>query len=168
MAILKNEEDAEDVLQEAVRRVLTCNRPLLSPEQARMYLGRAIANTALELYNIRKRERRKYMPVKENLLPSADTSSPYACMEKTEKEEERERLLRILHKGLLILPLKQREAVCITILDSRGLSIRDAGSAYGIPYSTLRHRSKQGLRHLRRFLQRELRSRSQKSVAGNQ
>ena len=49
LAILRNEEDAEDVLQEAVRRVLTCNRPLENREQARMYLGRAIGNAAFEL-----------------------------------------------------------------------------------------------------------------------
>jgi RNA polymerase sigma-70 factor (ECF subfamily) len=162
MAILKNEEDAEDVLQEAVRRVLACERPLLSREQARMYLGRAIGNTALELYNIRKRERVKHLPVKENLL-SASTCSPYASMERGEKAEEREFLLHILNKGMLVLPLKQREALRITILESFGLSIRDVGSVYGIPYSTLRHRSKQGLKHLRRFLERELRNRRQKT-----
>ena len=85
-----------------------------------------------------------------------------------EQEEERKQLLRMLHEGLLILPLKQREALRITILESCGLSIRDAGSAYGIPYSTLRHRSKQGLWHLRRFLQREMRARRQQSVASSQ
>jgi RNA polymerase sigma-70 factor (ECF subfamily) len=167
MAILKNEQDAEDVLQEAVRRVLACDRPLCSREQARMYLGRAIANTALELYNIRKRERVKYMPIKENLLPSESTRSPYASMEEVEKTEEREFLLQMLNKGMRILPVKQREALRITVLESFGLSIRDAGSAYGIPYSTLRHRSKQGLRHLRRFLKRELQNRRQESGVGS-
>ncbi len=161
LAILKNEEDAEDVLQEAVRRVLACNRPLRTREQARMYLGRTIGNAALELYNIRKRERLKQVPIKENLLMSANTCSPYAILEEAERDEEREILLRILHKGLLVLPLKQREALRITILESSGLSIRDAVSIYGIPYSTLRHRSKQGLRLLRRYLKSELRNRSQ-------
>ena len=168
LAILKNEDDAEDVLQEAVRRVLTCNRPLLSREQARMYLGRAIGNTALELYNTRKRERMKKIPVKESLLMSDNTRGPYACMEQKEMTEKREHLLRMLHEGLILLPLKQREALRITILESCGLSIRDLGTAYGIPYSTLRHRSKQGLRRLRRFLKNELKNRSQESGARSQ
>lgn len=168
LAILKNEEDAEDVLQEAVRRVLACNRPLLSREQARMYLGRAIGNAALELYNVRKRERLKHISIKDNLLLSANTCSPYASLEEGEKAEEREFLLQMLHKGLVVLPLKHREALRITILESRGLSIRDAVSIHGIPYSTLRHRSKQGLRLLRRYLRRELRNKYQKSAASSQ
>ena len=161
LAILKNEEDAEDVLQEAVRRVLTCNRPFLSREQARMYLGRAIGNTALEVYNTRKRERMKQIPIKESLLMTDNTRSPYACMEQKERAEERKHLAGMLHDGLILLPMKQREALRITILESCGLSIRDVGTAYGIPYSTLRHRSKQGLRRLRRFLEHELKNRRQ-------
>jgi len=168
LAILKNEEDAEDALQEAVCRVLACNRPLRTREQARMYLGRAIGNAALELYNIRKRERLKNIPIKENLLLSANTCSPYAILEEKEKAEQKKYLLRILHKGILILPWKQREALSITILESRGLSIRDAVSIYGIPYSTLRHRSKKGIRLLRSYLKRELRNRSQESVVRSQ
>ena len=54
LTILKNEADAEDVLQEAVRRVLARNVSLESEDQVRMYLNRAIANAALELYNCRK------------------------------------------------------------------------------------------------------------------
>jgi len=168
LAILKNEEDAEDVLQEAVRRVLACNRRLRTREQARMYLGRTIGNAALELYNIRKRERLRQVPVKENLLMPANTKSPYTILEEAERAEERDLLLRMLQKGLLVLPLKQREALRITLLESRGLAIRDAVAIYGIPYSTLRHRSKQGLRLLRRYLKRELRNRSQKSEVRSQ
>ena len=97
LAILKNEEDAEDVLQEAVRRVLACNRPLRTREQARMYLGRTIGNAALELYNIRKRERLREVPIKENLFMSDKAISPYTILEEAEKAEERELLLRMLH-----------------------------------------------------------------------
>ena len=55
MGILKNEADAEEALQEAFRRVLARNRSFPSEEQARMYLARAIGNTAYEMYNSRKR-----------------------------------------------------------------------------------------------------------------
>ena len=157
LAVLKNEADAEDVLQEAVCRVLAHNaiarngQPL-PREQVRMYLGRAIGNTALELYNSRKRERMRQIPVKEDLLISSNTLNPYACMEEGERAAEKEHMLQLLNEGLGLLPLKQREALRITILESRGLSIRDVGMAYGIPYSTLRHRTKKGLQHLRRFL----------------
>jgi len=162
-AILKNDVDAEDVIQEAVRRVLARNCPLSSEEQARMYLARAIGNAAMEFYNSRKRERLRYIPIRDNTLLPDNASSPYACIEEREKSIEKDLLLQLLHEGLTRLPLKQHEALRLTILESGGLSIRDVGITNGIPYSTLRHRNKQGLRRLRRFLEHELKNRIQKS-----
>ncbi len=155
LAILKNEADAEDVIQEAVRRVLARDLSFGSEDQVRMYLGRAIGNAALELYNCRKRERMRRASINEQILLPANVSSPFACMEESEKTDKKERMLNLLDQGLMGLPSKQYEALRLTILESRGLSIRDVGMTNGIPYSTLRHRSKQGLRQLRKFLQRE-------------
>jgi RNA polymerase sigma-70 factor (ECF subfamily) len=152
LAILRNEADAEDVIQEAVRRVLARDLSFAAEDQVRMYLGRAIANAALELYNSRKRERLRLSPINELILLPANTSSPSACIEESERSHEKEQLLLLLDEGLKHLPPKQYEALRLTILESRGLSIRDAGASSGIPYSTLRHRSKQGLRLLRKFL----------------
>ena len=152
LSILKNEADAEDVLQEAVRRVLARNVLLQSEEQVRMYLNRTIANAALEFYNCRKREHRQKSVFNDQVLVSSRYSRPLRRLEEIERSCEQERLLGILHEGLKLLPPKQYEALRLTILESGGLSIRDAGATNGIPYSTLRHRSKQGLRHLRRFL----------------
>ena len=157
LAILKNEADAEDVIQEAVRRVLARDLSFGSVDQVRMYLGRAIGNAALELYNSRKRERIRLSPINEQVLLPANASSPFACMEELEKSGQKEQLLGLLDEGLKRLPIKQCEALRLTILDSRGLSIRDVGVTNGIPYSTLRHRSKQGLRQLRRYLERGIR-----------
>ncbi len=156
VGILKNEADAEDVIQEAVRRVLTRNRPLPSEEHVRMYLGRAIGNAALELYNSRKRERLRQMPIHEQIFLPSGAPGPHDCMEEKEKSVEREFLLQLLKEGLTQLPLKQHEALRLTIMDCRGLSIRDVGMMNGIPYSTLRHRSKQGLQRLRKYLERSL------------
>jgi len=149
--ILKNEADAEDIVQEAVRRVLTRDKPLLSEEAVRMYLGRSIGNAAMERFNRRKLERRRQIPVAEDQL-AADTWSPHDCIEAAERSAEREELLFLLREGLRHLPAKQYEALRLTILDCSGASIRDVGMNHGIPYSTLRHRSQQGLRNLRRYL----------------
>ncbi len=156
IAVLKNEADAEDVLQEAVRRVIERGRSFASSEQIQMYLGRTVGNTALEAYNNRKRERVRHVPIHEHLLAPVYVRSPYIHVEERERAAERERLLCMLRDGLACLPAKQREALQLTILESRGLSIRDIGAMYGIPYSTLRHRSRQGLRRLRRFLKRAM------------
>lgn len=165
--ILGNETDAEDVIQEAVRRVLARGLPLHSQEHVRMYLGRAIGNAALEFYNNRKRERMRLVPIQENTLVPDITSDPQACMEEKEESDERERLLRLLEKGMAYLPRKQYEALRLTILEARGVSIRDIGITNGIPYSTLRHRSKQGLRQLRRYLRRSLAKNDENQLSEN-
>jgi RNA polymerase sigma factor (sigma-70 family) len=157
LAILKNKEDAEDVLQEAVRKVLAHNRPLPSQEQVKMYLSRTIGNTAFELYKHRKRERISHVPIREQVFLPAGARRQDSIIEEQEQNAEKERRLRLLRQGLKHLPVKQYEALRLTILNSGGCSIRDAVAASGIPYSTLRHRSKQGLRTLRRYVERQLR-----------
>jgi RNA polymerase sigma factor (sigma-70 family) len=150
--ILKNEADSEDVVHDAVRQVLARGIPFISEEQARMYLGRVIGNVAFSRYKDMKRNRRRQMPMDEQLLMTTDRISPYDALEQAERSVERERMLRKVREGLEHLPSKQYEALRLTILESSGSSIRDVGMNNGIPYSTLRHRSKQGLRSLRRFL----------------
>jgi RNA polymerase sigma factor (sigma-70 family) len=164
-AILRNREDAEDAMQEAVRRVLARDISFSSEEQMRMYLGRAIGNAALERFNRRKRERRRQIPVQEHIFLPSNIRSACDRMEHEEHAAERERLLGRLQEGLTRLPLKQYEALRLTILECGGASIRDVGMNNGIPYSTLRHRSKQGLRRLRRFLREE--GRKGRSIASN-
>jgi RNA polymerase sigma factor (sigma-70 family) len=153
-SILKNDADAEDVVHEAVRRVLLRGKSFDSEEQIRMYLGRAIGNVAFERYKSMKRERLMQIPVEEQILMPVDCISAQDRLEKEERSAERERMLRLMQRGLQRLPIKQYEALRLTILESRGSSIRDIGMNHGIPYSTLRHRSKQGLRTLRRFLKK--------------
>jgi RNA polymerase sigma factor (sigma-70 family) len=151
-AILKNEADAEDVVQEAVRRMLDRDVPFYSVEQVRMYLGRAVSNAALELYNARKRERIRHIPVIDHILLPTGQPGPHDYLEEQEQLMEKEHLLRRLQEGLTQIPQKQLEALRLTIMESPGSSIRDIGMNHGIAYSTLRHRSKQGLRSLRRYL----------------
>ncbi|PYV14406.1 MAG: hypothetical protein DMG07_12070 [Acidobacteria bacterium] len=61
-------------------------------------------------------------------------------------------------EGLAHLPAKQYEALRLTLFERPHTSIRDAGLERGIPYSTLRHRSVQGIRRLQKFVRRALRS----------
>ncbi len=156
-AILKNDADAEDVMHDAVRRLLLRDKPFRSEEQARMYLGRTIGNVAFERYNDMKRERLRQIPVDEQVLAPAKSFSPYESLEHKERVEEKERMIRLVHRALEYLPSKQQEALRLTILESGEMSIRDAGMNNGIPYSTLRHRSRQGLRSLRRLLKSGIR-----------
>jgi RNA polymerase sigma-70 factor, ECF subfamily len=166
-AILRNPADAEDIVQEAVRRMLARDLSFLSEEQARSYLGRAINNAALELYHIKKRERRSRIPVLENTFLPTGLPGPYDHLAEREQAAEKEEWLSRLREGLTRIPLKQLEALRLTIMESQGQSIRDIGMNHGIPYSTLRHRSKQGIRSLRRHLGLPWGSEGQKREARN-
>jgi RNA polymerase sigma factor (sigma-70 family) len=152
LTILRNQADAEDVLQEAIRRVLSRNVSIQSEDQIRMYVGRAIANAALELFNNRKRERLRRQALSEQSAFMRKHTTPASRIEERERKREEERLLGFLDEGLKQLPAKQYEALRLTILEAGDHSIRDVGSMNGIPYSTLRHRSKKGLTQLRKFI----------------
>jgi RNA polymerase sigma factor (sigma-70 family) len=164
LGMVRNQADAEDVLQEAVQRVLTRGRPLPDEDQARMYLSRAICNIAIETYHRKKRERRKHVPLKEEMLPVCNRMNPQSYLEKMEDSVEKRYLIGLLNQGLSRLPLKHYEAVRLTIMESEMTSIREAVALNGIPYSTLRHRSAQGVHQLRKFLHRALRTSAHKLV----
>jgi DNA-directed RNA polymerase specialized sigma24 family protein len=129
-----------------------------------MYLSRVICNTAIELYHARQRQRRQQCPVSDRLPASADFGEPDRCLCEQEASTARARHLELLREGLARLPFKQYQALRLTVLGPVILSIRDAGAAHSIPYSTLRHRSLQGIRQLRRFLNRALRAAPNKLV----
>jgi RNA polymerase sigma-70 factor (ECF subfamily) len=164
LRIVGNPEDAEDVMQEAVRRVLMRNLAFASIDELRMYLSRAMSNTAIELYHARKRERLRSRPLFEHVLPPLRESNPHASLENREKLDQAEQLLKLLEEGLDRLPAKQYEAVRITLLEPGSVSIREAGTEKGIPYSTLRHRCVQGIRSLRKYINRALRTNHLKLV----
>jgi len=162
---LSSPSDAEDALQEAIWRVMVRNRSFGSEDQLRMYLGRAIANAAIELYHLRKRERISHASIDSDSCPATCQTDPQEMMELMEESERMERAIHWLHQGLGRLPPKQYQALWLTYLDPDHSSIREAGTASGIPYSTLRHRSMQGLRKLRRFLRRAMQSRALGAVS---
>jgi len=155
--ILGNQADAEDVVQEAVRRLLSRKRTLPSEDQVRMYLNRVIGNTAIDAYHARRRELQKRVPLHETMCLTGADMDPHGKMEEREDLLRQERLLHLIREGLASLPFKQYEAVRMTMLDRDTPSIRDAGVVNGIPYSTLRHRTIQGLQKLRRYVNRRSR-----------
>ncbi len=153
---LDNRGDADDVLQEAVGRVLARNLPFTSEDQLRMYLGRAISNTAIEFYHLRRKERMCQRPLDLSACADQGRGSPEDLLERMEEYVRTERARHLMRAGLSKLPPKQYEALCLTYLNPECSSIREAGLSRGIPYSTLRHRSIQGIRRLRRYVCRRL------------
>ena len=158
LRFLGNPSDAEDVIQESAWKVLARRRSFLSKDELRMYLGRTISNTAVELYYLRKKERAIRSPIEAASHFNAAQETPDGLMQSTEDARLQERALGFLSAGLGRLPPKQHEAVRMAFLTPGHGSIREVGMALGIPYSTLRHRALRGVRLLRRHLSRALRS----------
>ena len=159
--ILKNKDDAEEVLSEAVRRMLKRDRTFPSREHMQMYMNRVVNNTAMELYRRKKRERRHYAQIRDTVgsmsaEEQAESFRPDFIMEEEERYAEHENRLNLLRRGLEELPAHQYEAVRLTVLTSRGMTLRDVESASGIPRTTLRYRYQQGIKTLRKFITREL------------
>ncbi len=152
VCFLDNRGDADDVLQEAVGRVLARNLSFTSEDQLRMYLARAISNTAIEFYHLRRKERMCRRPLDLSACADYDRGSPEDFLERMEQNARDEKARHLMRAGLRKLPPKQYEALCLTYLSPECNSIREAGMSRGIPYSTLRHRSIQGIRRLRRYV----------------
>jgi RNA polymerase sigma factor (sigma-70 family) len=160
LKVLGNAADAEDVLQEGIRRVLGSKKPFSTTDEVRLYLSRVISNTAFELYRSKKKLRSMQLSYFEGQAAASGGEDPRSILEEHEQRHEREMLLRLLEDALRLLPVKEYEALLVTDLDPVGCSIREASMQSGIPYSTLRHRRNEGLRHLRRYLCRVLRRKS--------
>lgn len=155
--VLGNGADAEDAVQEAVRRVLVSRRVFASDPEARRYLARAVSNAAMDLYHARRRERNRRMPVEEELLADDRRVGPLELLEQRESRRARGILLEILGRALSELPEREREAVSITVMGGCEGSLREEGALRGIPYSTLRSRGLKGVQRLRSSLLRVLR-----------
>jgi RNA polymerase sigma factor (sigma-70 family) len=152
--LVRNRADAEDVIQDSVQRVLAAERNLDSEDQLRMYLTRVIGNTAIDLLHARSRERRRRVPLQETMCLTGPGEDPHGFAEQKENAARYAGTMQLVREGLSRLPLKQYEALLLTLLDPCPTSLRMACAENGIPYSTLRHRTIQGIRRLRRYVRR--------------
>jgi RNA polymerase sigma-70 factor (ECF subfamily) len=152
--LLHDRADAEDVLQESIQRVLARERGLDSEDQLRMYLTRVIGNTAIDLLHARASERRRRVPLQETMCLTPPGDDPHGFAEQEELAKGRDYAICLIREGLSQLPPKQYQALRLTLLEPCATSLRDACAENGIPYSTLRHRTIQGIRRLRRYVRR--------------
>jgi DNA-directed RNA polymerase specialized sigma24 family protein len=123
-----------------------------------MYLRRTVRNTAIESFRASRRNRRRQVRLAEDCIVYRTDETPEVRLEAQERCAQMDQLGRYLQAGLRSLPVDQYEAVVWTVLGNLGTSLRGVGARTGIPYSTLRHRTTQGLRRLRRFVERAQRA----------
>lgn len=130
-----NKSDAEDVVHEAVRRLLEADIPGIKKGSVRMYLFRIVYNLCKDRYISAQRMRS---------LAEADEDIPDSAAEAAQDFEEIERLNRLLD----CLPEREAEVVIMKAMDE--LSFVEISKILAIPASTVKSRFKSGMNKLRK------------------
>ncbi len=130
-----NKADAEDVVHEAVRRILETDVSKIKKDNLKMYLFRIVYNLCVD-YGIVLQELR---PVREEdneiEAPTTDEDLDY---------EEIERLNNLLE----LLPEREAEVIRMNIIDE--LSFIEISQILSTPPSTIKSRFKSGIKKLRK------------------
>ena len=133
--MMRNQSDAEDVLQDAF---ITAMRRVndVRPDELWPWFAAILVNTSRNAY--RKRARRTTSELMDqDPVMAADPSAPV----------DQAHLSQALHAALEELPEREREAIGLTYL--AGLSHRDAAKELGVPRRTLSSRVSSGLERMR-------------------
>ncbi len=145
---MKNEEAAEDVLQEAYLRAFLNLKSLKDPERFSAWLGQIVANTA-------KNVLAKKNPVLFSDLPSESEEEPYEEQiedERTDSQPElaytREETRQLVQEMLDSLSEPQR--ICILMFYMDGASIREIAQALDCSENTVKSRLNYGRKNIRK------------------
>jgi RNA polymerase sigma factor (sigma-70 family) len=136
--VVRDQELAEDILQEAFLRLLHAMTAGEAPENAHAWLYRVATNLAIS------RARRSQTMARH--LPELASSRVAASPEQQALEAERDRALR---SALGALPVEMRAAI---VLASHGFSAREIGTTIGKSEGAVRMLLSRGRLRVRRFL----------------
>jgi RNA polymerase sigma-70 factor, ECF subfamily len=136
-AILRDDAEAEDALQEAYLHAYQAIGAFRGEAKLSTWLARIVANEALE--RLRKRARRaEILPLQPNAAPE-DLDIPDTDMPKTpEREAEREQLRRLLEAQIDSLPGDYRTVFVLRAVEE--MTVPETAAVLGIPQATVRSR----------------------------
>lgn len=134
-AMMHNEADCADAVQEALLRAWQRRESLRDPEAFRPWLCRITANVCKDM--LRRQHRRQMVPLPENLA-----AAPY--------DEDGLALRQAMEQ----LSPQQRAAVALHYFD--GLSVEEVSRALGIPKGTVKSRLLYARRNLGQLLSQEM------------
>lgn len=141
--LLRNEQDAEDVVQEACLRAYT-HLDRFRGEEARAWLLKIVRN---EGYDWLERNRRRERNIS---LDDASMDFP-SNTENPENQAIRNVEIGLLHEGLESLPLEFREVLVLRELEE--MSYREIAEITAIPLGTVMSRLARGRKRLQGWLQ---------------
>jgi RNA polymerase sigma factor (sigma-70 family) len=155
MQIVRNTDDARDVVQEAYRKFLAVEKDWASFEDARRYFSTILTNTAIDYYKFARRRVHRhtdlddFSPLEE--VAVADWHRPWDDLER-----KREELLLEECKELVqALPSAQRQAIELLYLSNDPSSLTESSRLTGVPISTLKSRATVGIEKLKKCLRKK-------------
>lgn len=153
-SFLFDDARVEDILQDALSRVLASGRSFPDESETYRYLRRSVFNASIDHY--RASRRRIYLPLPEEpgdrmLAIHRGPADPLALLLQQERQNLRSAILREITVAMSDLPGVQQEAIWM-IMGPRDKKLKDLCRIRGIPYSTLRSRMLAGVARLRRRL----------------
>lgn len=133
-AILKNDEDAEDAVQEALYAAFAHRDGLKDPEKFKPWILRILSNKCYDRY----RQRRKVVELSEyaETLPAPETD-----------------LAEKLTLWQAVMSLGDDLRATVTLFYYEGLSIRDISRALGVSEAAVKTRLSRGRQRLRQILE---------------
>lgn len=145
-SMLRNRDEADDVVEEALIRIHRAARGFRGERGLRTWTLRIVANLCRD--NLR---RRKFMAgPPEGLDPLAHAGLVVSPVAGWDARLDRERLLAALERALATLPDEQREAVILR--DRLELSYEEAAETLGISVAALKSRLFRARERLRELL----------------
>ena len=130
---LNNRIEAEDIVYEAVLKILEREATDIQPESVRMYLFRTVHNLCLDRSRKKGRE-----PVSLESIDIEDTPDSVLDL------EEADRINACLER----LPSREADVIRMNVID--GLSFVEISAILSIPQSTAKSRYKSGMEKLRK------------------
>lgn len=136
-ALVANPEDADDLVQESLRRALTYVNDRRPPDNWRAYLLRI-------LHNVRADHLAKKAKDSEVSLDDYEGRLSYPAAQHGVLE------VHDIARALVLLPIEQREVLLLVGIE--GLTYREVAEVVGVPVGTVMSRLSRGREALRRIL----------------
>lgn len=154
LAIVRQADMVEDVVQEAFRRALRSRLAITNRDEALLYLKRIVTNTSIDYYHRRRRRDADQELEATDRIADLPALSPLDQLLRREEQESNQQRLRRIMQEVTRLPYPQRFAIEALVLAESPPTLTALSQTTGIPISTLRSRVILGLDRIRKNLRK--------------
>lgn len=153
--IVRNADDANDVVQEAYRKFIAIEREWPSFEDAKRYFSAILTNTAIDVFKLARRRQERFTDLNPETEPDTSKASNWRRPWEALEMEREERLVCECIERIRKLPPAQRQAIERLLLDEEAKSLTELSRELGVPISTLKSRAILGIEKVKKSLRKK-------------